>query len=110
MTDLIGIPPVSIAFADLMLLTSPPVSRQIYDDVKLLIEELNQYAEPEKYAVIIACIKNFKKDVDRIVYIRCDREEKAKLNPASFERRLYSDTRLIKCSFSIIDKQNKKND
>jgi len=64
MIDLTGIPPVSIAFVDLMSLTSPFVSRQIYDDVKLLIEELNQHAESEKYAVVTACIKKFKKIVD----------------------------------------------
>jgi len=75
-----------------MSLTSSFVLKQIYDDVKLLIEELNQHAESERYAVIIACIKKFKKDVDQIVYIRCNHEEKAKLNSASFERRLHSDT------------------
>jgi len=64
MIDLINISPVSIVFVDLMSLTSSFVSKQIYDDVKLLIEELNQHAESEKYAVIIACIKKFKKDVD----------------------------------------------
>jgi len=110
MTDLTGIPPVSIAFADLMSLASSFVSRQIYDDVKLLIEGLNQHAESERYAVVTARIKKFKKDVDRIIYIRCDREGKAKLNSANFERRLHSDTRLMKCSFSVVDKRNKKSD
>ena len=87
-----------------MSLTSSLVSRQIYDDVKLLIEELNQHAESERYAVVTACIKKFKKDVDQIVYIRCNHEEKAKLNSANFEKRLHNDTRLMKCSFSVIDK------
>jgi len=68
--------------------------------VKLLIEGLNKHAEPEGYALVIARFKKFKKDVDRIVYIRCDREGKASLNSAGFERRLHSDTRLMKCTSS----------
>ena len=52
--------------------------------------------------------RKFKKDVDWIVYIRCDRERKASLNSASFERRIHSDTRLMKCSFSVVDKWNNK--
>ncbi len=48
MIDLIDISSVSIVFVNLMSLTSSLVSRQIYDDVKLLIEELNQHAESEK--------------------------------------------------------------
>ncbi len=108
MITLINISPVSIAFVDLMSLTSFLVSRKIYNDAKLLIEELNKHAESENYAVIIARFKKFKKDVDWIVYIRCDREEKAHL--MSFERCIHSDTRLMKCSFSVVDKQNENND
>ncbi len=44
MTDLTGVPPVSTAFAGPMSLTPPSVSEQVYDDVKLLIEGLNQHA------------------------------------------------------------------
>jgi len=102
MTILTGAPPVSVAFADPMSLASPPVSKEIYNDAKLLIEGLNKHAESESYAVVIARFKKFKKDVDRIVYIRCDRERKARLT--SFERRIHSDTRLMKCSFSAVDK------
>ena len=98
------------AFAGLMSLTSSSVSKKIYDDAKLLIEGLNKHAGPEGYAVVIARFKKFKKDVNRLVYIRCDREEKASLNSASFKRRLHSDTRLMKCSFSVVDKRNEKND
>jgi len=98
--------PVSIVFVNLMSLTSSFISKKIYDDVKLLIEELNKHAESESYAVVIACFKKFKKDVDRIVYIRCDREEKASLNSANFERCIHDDTRLMKCSFSVVDKRN----
>ncbi len=64
MIDLINISSVSIIFIDLMFLTSSFILKQIYDDVKLLIEEFNQHAELERYIVIIACIKKFKKDVD----------------------------------------------
>jgi len=64
MITLINISPVSIAFVDLMSLTSFLVSRKIYNDAKLLIEELNKHAESENYAVIIARFKKFKKDVD----------------------------------------------
>ncbi len=88
----------------------PPVSGKVYDDVKLLIEGLNKHAGPESYAVVTARFKKSKKDVDRIVYIRCDREGKASLNSAGFERRLHSDTRLMKCSFSAVGKRNKKGD
>ena len=35
MIILTGAPPVSTAFVDLMSLASPPVSGEIYDDVKL---------------------------------------------------------------------------
>jgi len=104
MITLIDAPPVSIAFVDLMSLTSPFVSGKVYDDVKLLIEGLNKHAESESYAVITARFKKFKKDVDRIVYIRCDHEEKASLNSENFEKHLHSDTRLMKCSFNVIDK------
>ncbi len=40
------------------------VSRKIYNDVKLLIKELNKHAESENYAVVIARFKKFKKDVN----------------------------------------------
>ena len=91
-------------------MTSPPVSEEVYTDVKLLIEGLNKHAEPESYAVVTARSKKSKKRVDRIVYIRCDRGRKASLNSAGFERRLHSDTRLMKCSFSAVGKRNKEND
>jgi len=64
MINLINNSSVSIIFIDFMSLTSSFVSRQIYDDVKLLIKELNQHAESERYVVIIACIKKFKKDIN----------------------------------------------
>ncbi len=86
------------------------VSRKVYDDVKLLIKELNKHAESENYAVVIARFKKFKKDVNRIVYIRCDRKRKARLNLTSLKRRLHNDIRLMKCSFSAVSKRNKEND
>ncbi len=104
MIILIDVSSVSIVFIDLMSLTSSFVLREIYNDVKLLIEKLNKHAESESYAVVTARFKKFKKDVDQIVYIRCNREEKAILNSKSFERRLHSDTRLMKCSFSVVNK------
>jgi len=110
MTTLTGAPPVSIASAGPMSLASSPVSREVYNDAKLLIEGLNKHAESEGYAVVTARFKKFKKGVDRIVYIRCDRGGKASLNSANFERRLHSDTRLMKCSFSVVDKRNKEGD
>ncbi len=110
MTTLTGAPPVSIAFAGPMSLTPPPVSREIYNDAKLLIEELNKHAGSESYAVVTARFKKFKKGVDRIVYIRCDRGGKASLNSENFERRLHSDTRLMKCSFSVVGKRNEDGD
>ncbi len=106
MTTLTGAPSVSIASVGPMSLTSPPVSKEVYNDAKLLIEGLNKHAEPEDYAVVTARFKKFKKGVDRIVYIRCDRGGKASLNSGSFERRLHSDTRLMECSFSAVDKRN----
>ncbi len=93
-----------------MSLTSSPVSREVYNDAKLLIEGLNKHAEPESYAVVTARSKKSKKDVDRIVYIRCDRGGKASLNSEDFERRLHSDTRLMKCSFSAVGKPNEDDD
>ncbi len=110
MIILIDVSPVSIAFVDLMSLTSSLVSRKIYNDAKLLIEGLNKHAESESYAVVTARFKKFKKDVDRIVYIQCDRERKASLNSEDFERRLHSDTRLMKCSFSVVGKRNENDD
>ncbi len=47
MITLIDASPVSIVFADLMSLTPPPVSRKIYDDVKLLIEEFKNSTQRE---------------------------------------------------------------
>jgi len=110
MTTLTGAPPVSIAFAGPMSLASPLVSGEIYNDAKLLIEGLNKHAEPESYAVVTARFKKFKKDVDRIVYIRCDRGGKASLNSGNFGRRLHSDTRLMECSFSAVGKRNEDDD
>ena len=115
MITLIDAPTVSIAFAGPafagpMSLASSPVSGEIYDDAKLLIEGLNKHAGPEGYAVVIARFKKFKKDVDRLVYIRCDRGGKASLNSAGFERRLHSGTRLMECPFSAVGKRNEKGD
>ncbi len=110
MITLIDVSFVSIIFVDLMSLTSSLISRKIYNDAKLLIEELNKHAESESYAVITARFKKFKKDVDWIVYIRCDRERKASLNSVNFERHLHSDTWLMKCSFNVVDKWNENDD
>jgi len=76
MITLTDAPSVSIVSVSPMSLTSSLVSREVYDYVKLLIEGLNKHAEPEGYAVVTACFKKFKKDVDQMIYIRCDREEK----------------------------------
>jgi len=64
MIILIDISSVSIIFVDFMSLTSSLILRKIYNDAKLLIEEFNKHVESENYAVIIACFKKFKKDVD----------------------------------------------
>ncbi len=108
MIILIDASSVSVVFVDFMSLTSLLISRKIYNDAKLLIEELNKHAESESYAVVIARFKKFKKDVDWIIYIRCNREKKARLT--NFERRIHSDTWLMKCSFSVVDKQNENDD
>ncbi len=110
MTTLTDAPPVSTASVGPMSLTSSPVSGKVYDAVKLLIEGLNKHAGPEGYAVVTARFKKFKKGVDRLVYIRCDRGGKASLNSAGFERRLHSDTRLLECPFSAVGKRNKEGD
>ncbi len=108
MTTLTDAPPVSTASAGPMSLAPPPVLGKVYDDVKLLIEGLNKHAGPEGYAVVTARSKKSKKDVDRIVYIRCDRGGKASLNSAGFGRRLHSGTRLMECPFSAVGKRNKE--
>jgi len=110
MTTLTGAPPVSIASAGPMSLAPPPVSGEVYNDAKLLIEGLNKHAEPESYAVVTARSKKSKKGVDRIVYIRCDRGGKASLNSGGFGRRLHSGTRLMKCPFSAVGKRNEDGD
>ena len=84
MITLTGAPPVSIASVGPMSLAPPSVSGEVYNDVKLLIEGLNKHAEPEGYAVVTARFKKFKKGVDRIVYIRCDRGGKAKSKLSGF--------------------------
>jgi len=85
MTTLTGAPPVSIASAGPMSLASLPVSGEVYNDAKLLIEGLNKHAGSEGYAVVTARSKKSKKGVDRIVYIRCDRGGKASLNSEILE-------------------------
>ena len=115
MITLINVLTVNIVFVDFvfvnfMFLTSFFVSKKIYNDAKLLIKEFNKHAESESYAVVIARFKKFKKNVNRLVYIRCDREKKASLNSASFKKRLHSNTRLMKCFFSVVNKRNEKND
>ena len=47
-----------------MSLASFFVLKKIYNDVKLLIKELNKHAELKSYAVVIARFKKFKKDVN----------------------------------------------
>ncbi len=47
-----------------MFLTLFFVLKKIYNDVKLLIKELNKHAESENYVIIIARFKKFKKDVN----------------------------------------------
>ena len=108
MTTLTGVPPVSAASADPMSLAPPPVSGEVYNDAKLLIEGLNKHAGPEGYAVVIARSKKSKKGVDRIVYIRCDRGGKARLT--GFGRRIHSGTRLMECPFSSVGKRIKEDD
>ena len=102
------ITPVMISPAAAMSLASSLISGELYGDVKLLIQGVNKHADSEVYAVVIARFKKFKKDIDRLVYLRCDRERKTSLNSVGFERRLHSDTRLIKCSFSVVVKRNQK--
>jgi len=110
MTTLTGAPPVSIASAGPMSLAPPPVSGEVYNDAKLLIEGLNKHAGLEGYAVVTARSKKSKKGVDRIVYIRCDRGGKASLNSGGFGRRLHSGTRLMECPFSAVGKRNEDGD
>ncbi len=55
---------VNAVFVNLMFLTSFFISRKIYDDAKLLIQEINKHAESENYAVVTARFKKFKKDVN----------------------------------------------
>ncbi len=50
-----------------MSLASFFVLKKIYNDVKLLIKELNKHAESESYAVVIIRFKKFKKNINRIV-------------------------------------------
>jgi len=91
-----------------MSLAPPPISGEIYGDAKLLIQGINKHAGPEGYAVVTARSKKSKKDVDRLVYLRCDRGGKASLNSAGFGRRLHSGTRLMECPFSAVGKRNKE--
>ncbi len=92
-----------------MSLTLFFVLKIFYNDVKLLIKELNKHAELKSYAIVITRFKKFKKNINRIVYIRCDRERKVRLNLTSLKRRLYNNIRLMKCSFNVVNKRNKKN-
>ncbi len=93
-----------------MSLAPPPLSGEVYDDAKLLIEGINKHSGSEGYAVVTARFKKSKKGVDRIVYTRCDRGGKASLNPGGFERRLHSSTQLMECSFSVGSKRNEDSD
>ncbi len=52
MITLTDVLPVDIASVGLMSLASFFVSEKIYNDVKLLIKELNKHAESESYADI----------------------------------------------------------
>ena len=108
MANLTFMPPVSAAPAGPMSLAPPPISGEVYDDAKLLIQGINKHAGPEGYAVVTARSKKSKKGVDRLVYLRCDRGGKASLNSAGFGRRLHSGTRLIECPFSAVGKRNKE--
>ncbi len=82
---------VVVVAISLMSLTSSLISKKLYDKMKLLIQAINKEAESKSYVVVTTRFKKFKKDVDQIVYLRYDREEKTDLNEVNFERRIHSD-------------------
>ena len=91
-----------------MSLTSFLISKKLYDDVKLLIQEVNKHAESKNYAIITARFKKFKKDIDQLVYLQYNRENKTKFTSKEYTKCLHSNTQLIKYSFSVKIKRNKK--
>ena len=89
-----------------MFLTSSFILKELYDEIKFLIQTINKEAKLESYVVVTARFKKFKKDVDQIVYLRCNCKKKIDLNKISFKRRFRSDIRFIKCLFSGVIKRN----
>ena len=91
-----------------MSLTLSLTLKKLYNDVKLLIQEVNKHAKLKSYAVVTARFKKFKKDINWFVYLRYDRKNKTNLTSEEYIKRLHSNTRLIKCSFNVKVKRNKK--
>ena len=85
-----------------MPLTSS-IEGQTFPFLKELVRAVNEHAEPEGYAVVIARIKKFKLRVKRKTWLRCDREEK--FATSSGETRRHFDSRLIECPFSLTVKR-----
>ena len=91
-----------------MSLTLFLILRKLYNNVKLLIQEVNKHVKLKSYAIVTARFKKFKKDIDWLVYLRCNCKNKINLTLEEYVKRLYNNTRLMKCFFNVKVKRNKK--
>ena len=80
---------------------APPANGLSYPTLRGLIEEIQQHAVSQGYAVVIQRIKNNKKGEKRKAWLRCDRGGELEKNSKSLDKRA-TGSRLIKCPFKAI--------
>ena len=78
-------------------------SHELFQTLKVELKYINDYTRAQSYAVVIARIKNSKKDDKRKTWIRCDRDEKTS-ELTGFDKRQHTAFRLIDCPFLLIFK------
>ena len=73
----------------------PSIDNQIFQNLKFIMLWFNWHVAFEKYVVVLARFKKFKKDVTRRVWIQCDRDRKSSVE----EEIQHSSNRRCNCFF-----------
>ncbi len=89
-----------------MPLASPSVSlsERLHVSLQCIVDIVNKHVSSEDYAVVILRSEKNSDDVVIRGYLRCDREEKAKSDEESFNKRISDFIRLINCLFGAVIK------
>ena len=78
---------------------------QLYFFADVAFNVVNEHADSQNYAVVIARTKAFKTEVRRKIWMRCDREDKHR--ELENQIRIHESSRLIECSFNVVAKRVK---